>query len=207
MPTILFVIILIVTGLISAFIMFSIDEYDDFLCVLIPILLVGVILAMNYFFVPSKEKRFVPDTKIVASLDGTDTANLYGLKVGEPFYLQIRIAVASRSATRRIFNDTKIPFSIEISNPEIASFKLAKLDGLVETKPPETSPDKITYYFTCFADRIPQEVLLNLKGTAEESGEQQLKLVFSDKVSGKYSKIETLVFTEEQEEWILNIAE
>ncbi|MDR2659568.1 MAG: hypothetical protein LBC27_06215 [Spirochaetaceae bacterium] len=164
------------------------------------IALAALILATNFFFIPSKENRFVPDTKIVASLNGTDTANLYSLEVGEPFYLQIRISVESRSFARRLFGDDEIPFVIEISNPDIANFVIQKSEGIKEIKPPEKSPDNNFYYLylTAFADQKPREALINLKGIAKKTGEQRIKLTFSEKVSGKYSKIDTLVYMEDE---------
>jgi hypothetical protein len=198
MPTVLYVIILVIIfliagGLLSIF-PFGNDHY--FLGVLTILfggsLAIAPILAINFFLAPAKENRFVPDTKIVASYNGADTADLYWLEAEEPFFLQIRIAVKSRSSARRLFGDNKIPFVVEISNPDIADFVIQKAEGFEETKPPETGPDKTVFFLTVLADRKPAEALINLKGIGKKPGEQQIKLVFSEKVSGKYSKLDTL---------------
>ena len=186
------VIISVICGAVKGFLSFL----RIFLWFLIPALIVWL---LNLFMFPGKESRYVPDVQIStsAAVNFYNWVDRSNLTVGEPFYLQVKIKVDSASFARRFLNDNKIPFKVEISNPELASFIVERSRGFEEYKEPEFENNRTVYFFNVFAKK-PDEIseinddeyaIINLRGEAEMPGIQQVKIIFDKKVSGTYSKI------------------
>ena len=159
-----------------------------------------IVWLLNLYAFPGKVERYVPQTGIAASvnpIDPTGSVARTNLRVGEPFYLQIRIAVDSNSFARRFFHDDIIPFRVEISNPELASFVLERSTGFEEYKDPESDNSRTTYFFNVLA-KDPEDnyqyAIINFKGEAKAQGSQQIRIIFDGKVSGTYSRTESFEY-------------
>lgn len=167
-----------------------------FLCFFIPTLIIWL---LNLYAFPGKETRYVPHTQIAASMNRTDSVDRTNLKVGESFYLQIKMKVDSNSFARRFFHDNKIPFRIEISNPELASFVVERSAGFEEYREPAFDSNRTTYFFNTLAKKPTEEnaddiTFINLKGESKMPGSQQIRILFDKKVSGTYSRVDSFVY-------------
>jgi len=210
--------VLFIMGVVSTFVflIMKLTGEDDapvvltFLCFLIPTLIIWL---LNFYAFPEKETRYVPHTVVGATLNLTNVIDRANLEVGQPFYLQIRIKVDSNSYARRFFHDNTIPFRVEISNPELASFFVERSKGFEEYKEPESDNNKTTYFFNVFAEKPPKKpkgestennaenfAFINLRGEAKLPGHQQIKILFDEKVSGTYSRTYTFEYKAETKE-------
>ena len=158
-----------------------------------------IIWLLNLYIFPGKEARYVPQTQIAASVNRTDAVDRTNLRVGEPFYLQIRIKVDSNSFTRRFFRDNKIPFRVEISSPELASFTVERSEGFEEYREPEFDNNRATYFFNVLAEKPTKEnadkfAILNFRGEAKTQGVQQIRIIYDGKVSGTYSRVDSFEY-------------
>jgi len=160
-------------------------------------IIVVVIILINYSLVPNIEERYIPDAGIAASLDGRQSINLRDINVDEPFYLQIKLAIQSKSWARNFFGRNDIEVMLEISNPSISVFSEPQNVQFVrETRPKQVEPDKVTYFYSIVASgsRNPKTSIIDFKVTPTQAGSQVIKITYDNKVSDIHTRTVTLEY-------------
>jgi hypothetical protein len=162
-------------------------------------IILGIVLMIfglvNFAIVPNKDERYVPETGIAASIDGKNAINLRDIKVGEPFYLQLKVAVKSHSFARKLFGKNDIPFTIEIANNDISTFSQPQnLQYCREIQPMETESDKVVYHYSVIASGNPKMAVIDFQVTPKRMGSQIIKLTYGELVSDIHARTVTLEY-------------
>jgi hypothetical protein len=167
-----------------------------FLIVVCGALVVGIIwIPVNFFFVPQKAQRYIPESAVAVSYDGHEPAELRGIVLDKPFYLQVRLSVKSNSITRNLFSNNKIPVIVEVSN--VGNSVISEPQNLQfckEEKPSKTIDGKRIYYFTVLAAKSPQTSILEFNVLPTRTGTQTVSVTYGKKVSDVYTKAVTLEY-------------
>jgi hypothetical protein len=121
---------------------------------------------------------------IVVSSDEQEPIELQDIPVGEQCYIQIKMSVKKRGPMIH----KEIPFTIEVSNAEIATFaEPTDRQGYVETEPPALVLNKLVYHYSVVSAKEPQTGSVTFKVTPRQTGAQLVEVSYDKKVSASHS--------------------
>jgi len=166
---------------------------DEPLQCIVSFVVAGILIMVMLFnsALMNKDKRFVPEIGVVASINEPETVGLHNIPADTPFYLQIKVSIKSKG----FFSHRDIPLAIAVSSFGISTFSEPQtMQYCVETAPVETAEDMRVYHYSVVADPKPQTAYITFKVTPNAAGTQIIKFTFGKEVSAIYNKTVSLEY-------------